>query len=158
MLIMEKHQDVLIALRRIMRATDIHSHQLLRRTGLSAAQFHVLRAINETGTDSTGVIARRAGISQATLTTLLDRLESRSLVSRERHADDKRKVMVRLTEAGVQALAEAPALLQEHFIARFQALPEWEQHLILAGLHRVAEMMDAQDLDVAPLLEVAELS
>jgi hypothetical protein len=49
-------------------------------------------------------------------------------------------------------LAEtSPPLLQERFVRRFAALPDWEQTLLLSSLQRIAELMDAGDLDAAPM-------
>jgi DNA-binding MarR family transcriptional regulator len=61
-------------------------------------------------------------------------------------------VHVALTDAGREVLAAAPKPLQESFSARFEALPRWEQYQLVSVLERVAAMMDAEDLDAAPLL------
>jgi hypothetical protein len=47
---------------------------------------------------------------------------------------------------------QAPKPLQDRFVDRFTKLESWEQHHIVAALERVATMMDAEDLDAAPLL------
>jgi DNA-binding MarR family transcriptional regulator len=78
-------------------------------------------------------------------------------VQRKRSTDDKRKVHVALTEKGSEALATAPRLLQDNFLKAFGALPDWEQHLLVASLERVAHMMDAADLDASPYLHTGEL-
>ncbi|MEJ2322779.1 MAG: hypothetical protein P8Z31_10755 [Gammaproteobacteria bacterium] len=46
---------------------------------------------------------------------------------------------------------QAP-LLQERFARCFAALEEWEQRLLLASLQCIAPMMDAGDIDAAPVL------
>ena len=51
-------------------------------------------------------------------------------------------------------LADAPLLLHEKFIARFDALNAQEQKQILDALKQVAVMMDAADIDAAPLLDL----
>lgn len=149
-------QDVLQALRRILRATDLHSGQLLRQTGLTATQLQVLHTLASADLTA-GALARQLCISQATLSDVLDRLEARRLVTRQRQASDKRRVTVALTAAGREVLASTPNLLHADFLARFGALAEWERLMILSSLHRVAELMDAADLDVAAVLEVSEL-
>jgi hypothetical protein len=62
-----------------------------------------------------------------------------------------------LTDAGKRAIKEAPPLLQDNFVKQFGALDDWEQHMIIASLQRVATMMDAQSLDAAPVLDVGLL-
>ncbi|MDX5299614.1 MAG: MarR family transcriptional regulator, partial [Gammaproteobacteria bacterium] len=89
-----------------------------------------------------------------TVTTIIDRLELRGLIVRERSQADKRKVHALLTEAGNELLDRAPRPLQDAFIQRFQALEDWEQNMIIASLQRVAQMMDAGQVDAAPLLDV----
>jgi DNA-binding MarR family transcriptional regulator len=63
-----------------------------------------------------------------------------------------------LTEAGKQLLDQAPQPLQEHFIEKFSALEEWEQSLLLSSMQRIAAMMDADQLDASPLLEVGAIT
>jgi DNA-binding MarR family transcriptional regulator len=144
--------EVLMSLRRIMRATSLHSRQLGKDVGLTTPQLVVMRAIGEQGLSTASQLARAVSLSQATITTIIDRLEAKQLVTRERSTEDRRRVQVQLTETGRQALQSAPKPLQERFSARFVALPEWQQYQIVAALKHVASMMDAEDLDAAPLL------
>lgn len=149
--------EVLIALRRIIRATDLYSKSLSKTMGLTSPQLLVLDAVNSLGDVPIGQLARHISLSQATVTTILDRLESRGLLYRERSQLDKRRVYVRLTDRGSEVLAAAPTLLQQSFIDRFHALEDWEQSMIKAALQRIATMMDAEELDASPVLDVGEL-
>jgi DNA-binding MarR family transcriptional regulator len=144
--------DVLVSLRRIPRATSIHSRKLSRSVGITAAQLVVLRAVNAKDGVTASEVAKAVSLSQATITTILSRLEERDLLKRARSSVDRRRIHVSLTEAGRQVLAEAPKPLQEEFSRRFEALPSWEQHQLVSSLERIAVMMDAEELDAAPLL------
>jgi DNA-binding MarR family transcriptional regulator len=150
---LEKHEQVLISLRQIIRAIDLHSKRLERESGLTGPQLLVLQLIRNSQEVTSGVIARNVSLSQATVTSILDRLERKGMIIRERSRNDKRKVMIKLKEQGSKALEKAPALLQESFIQRFNLLEDWEQSQILSTLQRVAGMMNATDLDAAPLLD-----
>jgi DNA-binding MarR family transcriptional regulator len=145
---------VLVALRRVIRATDLHSKRLSKHAGLTAPQLLIMRTIRELGEVTIGTIADKVSLSQATVTTILDRLEHRKLVYRVRSTQDKRKVHAHLTDEGADILARAPNPLQEDFIKKFQSLHEWEQTMILASLQRVANMMDADNIDASPVLDV----
>jgi DNA-binding MarR family transcriptional regulator len=149
--------EVLTALRRVIRAADLHSKYLEKTAGLTAPQLLLLQILRDRGETTSGELARAMTLSQATVTTILDRLEKRLLVSRRRSQTDKRKVYTALTEAGEQAVRAAPTPLQHHFVRQFQDLHDWEQAMIIASLQRVAQMMDAQHLDAAPLLDVGAL-
>ncbi len=150
-------EQVLVALRRVIRATDLHSKHLAKTTGLTAPQILLLQTIRDQGQVTIGELANEMSLSQATVTTILDRLEKRGLTYRQRSLTDKRKVHAFLTEKGLDVLKEAPMPLQEHFTQRFGDLQEWEQTMIISSLQRVAQMMDAQNLDAAPVLDVGGL-
>ena len=148
------YEQVLVALRRVIRATDLHSKRLSKHAGLTGPQLLIMRTIRDLGEVTIGTIADKVSLSQAPVTTILDRLEHRELVYRVRSTQDKRKVHAHLTEGGAELLARAPNPLQEDFIKKFQSLDEWEQTMILASLQRVANMMDADDIDASPVLHV----
>lgn len=149
----QANRAVLTALRRIIRATDLHSKQLAREVGLTTPQVVVLQAIRDLGEVTSGQLSRRVSLSQGTVTTILDRLESRGLVERYRSAADRRVVHSRLTRRGRAVLRRAPPLLHERFIEAFQRLSPVRQSRILATLDEVAAMMGAAELDAAPLLD-----
>lgn len=150
------HDKVLISLRQIIRAIDLHSKEIDRQSGLTGPQLLVMKIIKQHGEIHAGVLAKQINLSQATVTTILDRLEKKQFVLRTRSSIDKRVVIVTLTDAGESALLHAPELLQESFIQAFSNLPEWEQSLILSSLQRVATMMNADNLDAAPLIDSSD--
>ncbi|MCW8902367.1 MAG: MarR family winged helix-turn-helix transcriptional regulator [Sedimenticola sp.] len=147
--------DVLVSLRRIIRATDLQSKRMVKSCGLTIPQVMVMRAINALGDVTVKRISDDVSLSQATVTTILNRLEDKKLTERVRSSVDKRVVNARLTEAGTAVLLSTPPLLHEKFIERFEALEDWEKTQILSALQRVATMMDAETIDAAPLLDIA---
>lgn len=150
----KSYEQVLVALRRVIRATDLHSKQLSKHAGLTGPQLLIMRTIRDLGEVTIGTIADHVSLSQATVTTILDRLELRKLIYRVRSTQDKRKVHAHLTEEGAVLLARAPLPLQDNFIRKFHHLDQWEQSMIVASLQRVANMMDADDIDASPVLDV----
>lgn len=154
---MNSIEEVLVALRRVIRATDLHSKHLAKTTGLTTPQVLLLQTIRDKGELTIGEIATKMSLSQATVTSILDRLEKRNLVYRERSTEDKRKVHAYLTHQAADTLKEAPIPLQEHFARQFCDLQEWEQTMIISALQRVAQMMDAQHIDASPVLDIGIL-
>lgn len=149
---MERYEEVLVCLRRIIRAVDLHSKRLMQSSGLSGPQLLELRAVRSAGHPTAGEVARKVHISHGTAMTILDRLESKGLAERCRSSEDKRKVVVSLTPDGRETVARAPVPMQEEFVHAFKRLAGWEQGQILASLERVAAMMDAQSIDASPVL------
>ena len=134
------------SIRRIIRASDVHSNFIHRTAGLTAPQLTMLKAISNAGKPATmGQLAKAVSLSQATTTTILDRLEKGGYALRQRSQHDKRKVFVLLTEAGRVALQQAPQLIQEEFIEQFSRLEAVEQGAILSALNKVAEMMSKDE-------------
>ncbi|HBA33317.1 MAG TPA: transcriptional regulator [Gammaproteobacteria bacterium] len=154
---MSRIEEVLVALRRVIRATDLHSKHLAKTTGLTAPQILLLQTIRDKGEVTIGELAHEMSLSQATVTSILDRLEKRALIYRERSKEDKRKVHAYLTDQATEILKEAPIPLQEHFTRQFVDLQEWEQTMIISSLQRVAQMMDAQHIDASPVLDIGLL-
>lgn len=149
----------LIALRRILRATEQYERELAQAVGLTPAKLRVLQILSaETGRPAPpSRLAGRMGVSQATVTALVDQLEKRGYVLRERSVADRRQLLVRLTEAGAEALAQAPDALQQNFVQGFQALQDWEQAMLVASLERVAAMLNASGIDASPVLTLGEI-
>ncbi|WP_100644582.1 MarR family winged helix-turn-helix transcriptional regulator [Alteromonas facilis] len=155
---MQKDEELLVALRRVIRAIDMRSKQLSRDVGLTGPQLLVMQNIGKQPGIMVRQVAENINLSPATVTSILDRLETKQLVQRVRSTEDKRKVGLFLTEAGQTILLDAPLPFQEHFINRFSQLKEWEQSQMVATMQRIASMMDAEDIDASPLLEVGSLA
>ncbi|GAK45509.1 transcriptional regulator, MarR family [Tepidicaulis marinus] len=149
--------DALVALRQIIRATDMDGRQLAKQTGLTTSQLVVMQLLKRSPGLTITKLAERVSLRQATVTALIDKLESRSLVQRKRSDLDRRRVELYLTEEGSAMIEAAPTILQERFIVQFDQLEDWEQSFILAALQRVASMLDAGELDASPVLSVGAL-
>lgn len=145
-------EAVLVTIRRIVRAIDLHSRKLIQHHGITGPQAILLKSLLDQPGTAVGELAQRVNLSQATVTDILDRLEKRALVVRSRSSTDKRRVLVYPTPAAGELLKNAPSLLQDAFTARFNELQEWERTQMLATLQRVAAMMDAEGLDASPVL------
>lgn len=152
--ILSQEVEVLITIRQIIRATDLYSRQLSKKAGLTAPQLLVLQAIQDLGAVAISKLSTKVSLSQATVTSILDRLESRGLVARHRSHSDKRVVHATLTEEGKTKISTAPKPLQDVFSTAFEKLDEWEKSMIVASLQRVAGMMNAQKIDASPMLHV----
>jgi len=144
--------QVVSALRRIARAIDLHSRELLQQCGLTAPQLLTMRALVRLEPVTVTALAAAVSVSQATMTGILDRLEQQELLSRTRDRDDRRSTLVNSTQAGQLFLAGAPSILQDRFRSELAQLEAWEQTAMLAALQHIAAMMGADDLPAAPIL------
>lgn len=145
--------SALRAIRRILRAADQGERRLALATGLTPSQLLVLQEVERSGDITPSEISQALQFSQATITNIVDRLENAALVVRRKGERDKRQIRVILTEKGQAMLTTAPDLLQNRFMARFGSLRGWEQAMILSSLERLGELLDAAEIDAAPLLD-----
>lgn len=140
--------SILLSLRRIIRSIDQHNKQLGRRYELTVPQLVCLRQMLVDGEMTPGQLAKSVYLSQATVTGIIDRLADKGLVSRERSTQDRRKILVRLTERGIQMANDMPWPLQERFSESLADLKEEDIEQIDSMLKRVVEMMEAPPLPV----------
>lgn len=132
------------ALRRIIRSSDLHSRALTRTIGLTGPQLAVLRAIAALGEVTTTALSAEVELSPATVITILDKLEARSIIERYRSASDRRIVHGRLTDKGLRIMTAVPQPLGESFSARFAALAPERRREILQAFITVADMMERE--------------
>jgi len=154
---MEKSQDALVLLRQIIRSTDMQEKEISRCTGLTLPQLMTMQALRMSSPLTTGELATEVSLTQATVTSILDRLEKKGLILRERREDDRRKVWISLSADGVELMKGAPTTQQDMFIRRFDDMQPWEQSMVVSALERVSFMLDAQHLDAAPLLDIGQI-
>ena len=149
--------DMLVSLRKIMRAVDLHSKDLKRKFGLTGPQLIILQEVASHNQISASELARSVSLSQATVTDIVNRLAREGYLSKERSSTDKRRVMIRPLEKCHKILEKAPPPLQETFTNRFARLEHWEQMMLLSALNRIVYMMSAVEIDAQPILEAGSI-
>lgn len=154
---MDNYQQLLIALRRINKATELGAKRLARETGLSPPQLRTLQVVSDATSLTVSEVARAINLTLATTTSITSGLERKGLLQKQRDMTDKRRVIVTLTDAGSRLLDDAPKTLQDQLAQRFSSLEAWEQSFMLAALQRVAVLMDAGDIDAAPMLHTGAI-
>lgn len=150
--------SVLISLRRIIQAIDLHSRQLVRQHGITTPQLLVLKQINEGGSISVSKLAEEISLKQATVTDILNRLERKNLVCRERDNLDRRRVLLKETDAGRKLLEAAPSPLQETFLHKFDGQEPWKQTMILSSLQLLESLMVENKIPTAPILSTGDIA
>jgi DNA-binding MarR family transcriptional regulator len=107
--------------------------RLLRPWDISPTQYNVLRILRGAGTDglTCGGIGDRMIQHDPDITRLIDRLLKRGLVHRRRDDKDRRVVITRITQKGLDLLAELDAPVEEFNLRRLGHLgPERLRTLI----------------------------
>lgn len=154
---MERHEELFVSIRKIIRAIDIRSRKLSKEAGVTGPQLIILQELARIKGITAKEVSTNVNLSQATVTNILDRLEAKQFIKRIRSESDRRRVALFLTDEGKEALLNAPQPIEESFVEQFSALKEWEQFQLLSSVERIAEMMGASEIDAAPVLNLGEL-
>jgi DNA-binding MarR family transcriptional regulator len=113
---------VFVALTKAADALGLQAEQLLKASGLSGTQYNVLRILR--GAEPHGLACREVGDRMIShdpdITRLLDRMDKRGLISRERQTDDRRVVKTRITASGLAALKTLDGPVREMHKRQFQ--------------------------------------
>jgi DNA-binding MarR family transcriptional regulator len=149
---------ILQALRRIIRTVDMHSHKLGSLHKITGPQLGCLLAAKEHGPLTSAKLAKKVYLSPSTVVGIIDRLEVKGLVRRQRDIKDRRLVYICITPSGEKMVADAPTLLQDTLASALVELPDQEQVAITMSLEKLVDLMEARDLDAAPVLETGSLS
>jgi len=130
------------AMRRLQQAGEVHAKRLTRFGGLTPMQLMILQVLAGEKRLTASDLSRRVSLTAATLSGMLDRLEERGLLQRQRDDQDRRRQWLLLSDAGRALMQQAPTLLPPEFRQRFAALSDWERHNLTSALLRAAELCD----------------
>lgn len=120
--------------------------QRLVRLGISMTHFHVLTLLRHHDAMPMGRLAEILDASMSSATGVIDRMEERGLVERVRVPDDRRVVLVRPTQAGLDLVDEAE-LAKSDLMA--SALARLAPDRLEALTSLTAELRDAVEAEMA---------
>lgn len=119
------------------------SSQRLRKLGISMSQLHILFTIERHGEMTMTRLADMLDVSLSNATGLVDRLEERGYLVRDRIPTDRRVVLVRLAPAGEQMLREVDALSEELLRSVLDRLPSNQLRAVGHAISALRESVDA---------------
>lgn len=117
---------------------------VLKPWALSVAQFNALRILRGAGSAGLpcGEIAARMVTRDPDVTRLLDRLEARGLIDRERDTADRRVVLTRIRPAGLRILSQVDGPLERANLRRLGPLGRKRLRQLVSLLEAVREDSD----------------
>lgn len=148
----KKRRRALEAYGTLQRAASMaaaHVDDAVHPFGLSASQYGVLDTLAERGPVHQQELAEALARSKAQMTAIIDALEGRGFVRRERHAVDRRFISVYLTEAGRVMLAEAAPARTEAIVSLMRELSGEQKTRLTRLCRRLLRVLDPQDDGVA---------
>ena len=149
---MHYEEEILLNVRKIMRAIDTYSSKLAKNYGLTTPQLICLKKLLSEGEMTPSLLAKSVSLSHATVTGIVNRLEKKDLIERKRSTNDGRSFIISVTESGKAMALSSPSMLQDHFMKELSKLADWEKTQILSSLQRVSHILDAESIEAAPVL------
>lgn len=150
-----RFQTILKNLRIIFRSAQAHSRWVEKESGLSAAQLWMMwELFNEPGLTVSG-LAKVLSIHQSTCSNMLDKIQKKNLVYRERSSTDQRVVRLYLTESGTNLLAKAPRPAQGALTDVLFRLPDEVLLELESGLNQFVDALKIVD-DKASMMPITE--
>jgi DNA-binding MarR family transcriptional regulator len=148
---------ILHALRRIIRAVDVYSRELAAKHQVTGPQLVCLNAIVKHEPITATDLAHHVQLSPSNVVRILDRLEAKGLILRQRQEDDRRRILASATVTGHELSAKAPYSAHHPLRRALEQLPAEEQVVVTGLLEKLVDLMDAQGLSVSPVLEVGSV-
>lgn len=139
--------QIVVGLRRIVRALEIYSREVQRDFGLTAPQLWAVATLAQAGPLTTGELARSLLVHQSSVSLLVQRLERRGLVRRTRARSDRRFVRIELTERGAALATKAPTPAQGRLLHGLEGLPPLRVRRIRRVIDDLVRIMEAQDVE-----------
>jgi len=137
--------DFLLAIRRAGSIMQLLGQVSADRIGINATDLNCLNIVALTGHTTAGELARRTGLTTASITGVLDRLEEGGFVRRERDPHDRRRVIVNLSGGpGLHQVGETFAPVVQAWRAAAATYSDDELRLLLDFQQRLEEIVRGQ--------------
>jgi DNA-binding MarR family transcriptional regulator len=142
-------REFLVALRKAGSVMQLLGAASAERIGINVTDLNCLNILALAGSMTAGELARETGLTTASITGVLDRLEEAGFVRRERDPGDRRRVIVRLDAArGLRDVAPVFAPVVEAWRTAAEAYTDEQLTLILDFQHQLERIMRDRLIDL----------
>lgn len=131
--------QIFVAILKTADALSAQAEQLIKASGLTGAQYNVLRILRGAGPDGLPCngISERMISRDPDMTRMLDRMENRQWITRERQTEDRRVVKARITDEGLKLLKKLDAPVRELHKEQFAHMSATRQKTLLELISEV---------------------
>jgi len=144
----EAISEIMQSLRRIIKSLQDYSQMVFSHFGITGPQLWALKTIYQMGRLSLGELSKGMYLHPSTISGVVDRLEKKGYVVRDRTEKDRRVVKVRLTPKGKILVKKAPNPVQGRMIYGLRKLNKEKLNFIYESIQELVGIMEAQNLKV----------
>ncbi len=151
-----RYPDIIQKIRKIVRSINLESKKIQKEYGVSIPQLLCLNYLS----DQPGLCASHKEIAgflelnSSTVTGIISRLESKSLVARLPNIVDKRSTNIAITSAGKKLMDESPDLLHNRLLLKLKNLNQEDLIQISNSLDILINHLGIQEIEASPLLTI----
>ena len=138
--------ETMQSLRRIFKALQDYSQEVSSSFGITGPQLWALKTLSRHDGLALGDLSRQMYLHPSTITGVIDRLERKGYVARDRDRNDRRVVKVKLTPAGEELVAKAPNPVQGKMIYGLRKMKKSELTVIYESVRKLAEIAEAENV------------
>jgi len=130
----EKINHIIYLNRNFNRTLKHEFHDLMQDSGFTFPQLSVISILSTNGKQKVSDISEKMGLSDSTVSGILDRLENKGIIERKRNQDDRRVVKIGLSDGSHRICSEFHRKKEEYFAQLLKKLSEKEINDIIKGL------------------------
>ena len=146
--------NIMENIRRVFQILNEQSQKIKQETGLTGPQLWTIRVLHEHGPINISDIAKRIYLHPTTVLGIIDRLERRGLVSRNRSKDDRRIIWVELTQDGKNLVKSVPEVVQGLLGGRLEGTSLQKLTEIDEGISHLVKIFGVQEIPPKPMLSL----
>ncbi|MDJ0621907.1 MAG: MarR family transcriptional regulator [Desulfocapsaceae bacterium] len=136
----------------ILRAMQAHSRFVEKQYGLSSAKLWMLRELHTNPGIKVSRLAAALAIHPSTCSNMLDKLEEKGFLYRERSRTDQRAVHLTLTEKGTHLLENAPQPAQDDISQALEQLSDESLACLTESLGELVETMNIKKAEIKDIV------
>lgn len=142
-------KEALQHLRVIVRTTQAHSRWIERSSGVSGAQLWAMWELFARPGQKVSQLSKALSIHQSTTSNMLDKLEEKALIRRDRSGPDQRVVRLFLTSKGTELLSDAPRPAQGAIYDAMHSMADEDLQQLNQGLLALLKNMKVSEENAA---------
>lgn len=147
-------RDILMDLRKIIRAVNLEGKRVEKTYGVSIPQYLCLKHLNSSPnyTASLSELREVLQLNPSTITGVVQRLERNGYAARLPKTEDRRKTVIVLTQKGASVVQDNPDILHKQLLDRLKNMPEGEYERLSEAFKEIIRFLDVDELDASPIV------
>mgnify|MGYP001029646498 CR=1 FL=1 len=150
----DKYSELMISIRKIVRAINLESKRVEKQYGLSIPQLLTLKFLRDDKEFKRSMkeIKNYLSLNASTVTGIVSRLDSKGFIARLPSIGDKREIPIVLTSKGLEIVKKIDESLHERILFKTNAMKKEEYLSILVSLEKIIQIFDIKDIDASPII------